>query len=126
MEAPADSHVEKFIVASGDGQTEYGDMYFPEYLTQKDKYSYFTGTNEAYEKIVTKADTHRKLLIFNDSYTHSLVPYLTRDYGEIDLIDLRYVNVPVDTLIDIHDYQDVLFLYSVDVFMNTKTTAKLR
>lgn len=125
IEAPADSNVSEFIVVNGNKETEYGDMYFPEYLDQKDKYSYFTGTNEAYEKIVTKAGTGRKLLLFNDSYAHSLVPYLTRDYDEIDLIDMRYVNVPPDDLLDTRDYQDVLFLYSVDVFMNAKITSKL-
>ena len=124
--APARSNAAKFIVVNGGRETVYDDMYFPEYLEQKDKYSYFTGTNESYEKIITRADTHRKLLIFKDSYAHSLVPFLTRDYGEIDLVDLRYVNIPIDALIDISDYQDVLFLYSADVFMNTKITAKLQ
>lgn len=125
LQAPADSFTRQFVVVNGDKETAYGDMYFPEYLEQKDKYSYFTGTNEPYEKIITKADTGKKLLLFNDSYAHALVPFLTRDYSEIDLIDLRYVNVALDQLVDIHDYQDVLFLYSVDVFMNTKSAAKL-
>lgn len=61
----------------------------------------------------------RELIIFRDSYASSLSPLLLGGYGEITLIDLRYIHPDL-----IGDYvsfgdQDVLFLYSATLFNNS-------
>ena len=126
MKAPKTGEVEGFFVWKGQGYVTYPDIYFSEYLQKKDKYSYFLGTNEPIVNIKTKANTDKKLLVFKDSYAHSFIPYLLGDYSEITLMDLRYINEDIDQVINVNDYSQVLFMYSIDVFMNTNNTAKLR
>jgi hypothetical protein len=81
-----------------------------------DKYDIFLGGAAALEVIKSpKATTDRHLIIFRDSYTSSLAPLLLEAYGEIDLIDLRYISS--DLVGDYVDFEgaDILFLYGVAV-----------
>jgi hypothetical protein len=81
-----------------------------------DKYDIFLGGSAALEIIKSpKASTDRRLIIFRDSYTSSLAPLLLEAYGEIDLIDLRYISSSL--LGDYVDFEDadILFLYGVSV-----------
>jgi hypothetical protein len=81
-----------------------------------DKYDIYLGGAAALEVIKSpKAATDRHLIIFRDSYTSSLAPLLLEAYGEIDLIDLRYISS--DLVGDYVDFEgaDILFLYGVAV-----------
>jgi hypothetical protein len=81
-----------------------------------DKYDIFLGGAAALEIIKSpKAATDRRLIIFRDSYTSSLAPLLLEAYGEIDLIDLRYISS--ELVGDYVDFEgaDILFLYGVAV-----------
>jgi hypothetical protein len=81
-----------------------------------DKYDIFLGGSASLEIINSpKASTDRRLIIFRDSYTSSLAPLLLEAYGEIDLIDLRYISSSL--LGDYVDFEDadILFLYGVSV-----------
>ncbi len=118
--------IEKFTVIGSEGEKEYASMYFDKYLNEKDKYSYFLGSNEALVKIKTKSTTGKKLLMFKDSYSHCFAPFLTEDYSEITLVDLRYINMNIDDLVNIEEYNQVLFLYSIDVFSHQKNPSKLK
>lgn len=64
------------------------------------------------------ADTDKRLVIFNDSYSLSLAPLLIENYSEIVLIDLRYVaSVLIENYVKI-DNADILFLYNEQVVNN--------
>ncbi len=91
-------------------------MYFDEYLSRKDKYSYFLGTNKALVTLESKTKNGRTLLIFKDSYAHSFVQCAAEDFEKVILVDLRYVSRPVSSLIDMSEVDDVLFLYSTETF----------
>jgi hypothetical protein len=81
-----------------------------------DKYDIFLGGSASLEIIKSpKAISKRRLIIFRDSYTSSLAPLLLEAYGEITLIDLRYIS---SSLIgDYVDFEaaDILFLYGTSV-----------
>lgn len=97
--------------------SEYDSMYFSEFLTQKDQYSYFLGRLQPYVTITTGAQTGKKLIIFKDSYAHCLVPMLMEDYSEIRLVDIRSLFTDdYGALVDVTRYDEALFLYSTDVF----------
>ncbi|HWS29689.1 MAG TPA: DHHW family protein [Clostridia bacterium] len=100
-------------------------LYFPEWLEKKDQYSYFLGTMQAAAKIKTAAGTGRRLVLFKDSYAHCFAPFLTRDYDEILLVDLRYANARTLEFLDVSSYDDALFLYSFDEFSHTLGAGKL-
>lgn len=90
--------------------------YFREYLEQKDQYSVFLGKNQPIVTIHTDAENDSKLLIFKDSYSHSLVPFLALHYSKITLVDLRYLTKSFENWIDLGDYQQVLFCYNFKDF----------
>lgn len=125
IKAVNNDNIDQFVVWNGNKEVVYKNIYFKDYLNKKDKYSYFLGTNEPKVIIRSNTDNNKRLLIFKDSYAHCLVPFLTYSYSEITLIDMRYVNIDINELVDISNYDDVLFMYCIDVFLNTKNTSKL-
>jgi hypothetical protein len=103
------------------GYTEYESLYFREYLDKKDKYSVFLGTNSPIIHIKSNVEKGRSLLIFKDSYAHAMIPFLTKHYDMITMVDMRYINVNYETLVDIENYDQVLFLFNVITFSNDDT-----
>lgn len=118
---------ETYGIVDGDYvSTEFDSMYFPEFLEQKDKYSYFLGYLQAYVTIHTGADTDRTLIIFKDSYAHCFVPMLMADYSEIRLVDLRSLNADdYGAFVEAQRYDEALFLYSTDTFSQQIGPARL-
>ena len=57
-----------------------------------------------------------RILVIKDSYANSLVPFLTANYADIDVIDLRNYNYGLDALIQENQYDQILVLYSFDSF----------
>lgn len=108
----------------GEEPKVYDSMYFRDYLSVKDKYSAFLGTNAP---IVTiKSDNEGgKLLIIKDSYAHCYAPFLTEHYSEITLIDLRYIQISYKQFLDPEEYDQVLFLYNASSFMSDTDLRKL-
>ncbi len=85
-----------------------------------DKYDIFLGGAAALQVISSpKADSDRRLILFRDSYASSLTPLLLEAYGEITLIDLRYI--AAERLGEYVDFSnaDILFLYSTMVLNNS-------
>lgn len=63
-----------------------------------------------------------KLILFRDSFGSSIAPLLSGDYAKITLVDLRYVQLDYAAeLLGELDYDDVLFLYSVEMLNNSGT-----
>jgi hypothetical protein len=90
-----------------------------------DKYDIFLGGSSPLEIIKNPkaamagmTATDKRLIIFRDSYTSSLVPLLLEAYSEIDLIDLRYISSNlIGEYVDF-DNADIMFLYGVSVINN--------
>lgn len=111
------SSVMEVLVTSeyGKDPVSYNSMYFREYLDVKDKYSSFLGTNQPIVTIKTDSDGG-KLLIFKDSYAHCYAPFLTENYSEITILDMRYIKMSYRELVNVEDYDQVLFLYNASSF----------
>lgn len=93
---------------------EYDSMYFREYLNVKDKYSSFLGQNSPIVTVESEnAKSDKSLLVIKDSYAHSLVPFLTKEYSKVTMIDLRYINADFQMFVSLEDYDQVLFVYNV-------------
>jgi hypothetical protein len=110
--------------AFGEEPAVYDSMYFRDYLNVKDKYSSFLGTNTPIVKIKSDNDGG-KLLIIKDSYAHCYAPFLTENYSEITLLDMRYIQISYKSVIDMSDYDQVLFLYNVSSFASDTDLKKL-
>ena len=79
-----------------------------------DKYAVFLHGNNGLSRV--EGDGEGRILVIKDSYANSLVPFLTANYAEIDVVDLRNYNYGLDTLIAENDYDQILVLYSFDSF----------
>ena len=92
-------------------------LYVESFLSVKDKYSMFLGGNQSLGVVKTPNTDKPKLLITRDSYTDSVVPFLTPHYSEIHLIDLRYYKLSIQDYIEQNGIDQALVLYSVPNFV---------
>lgn len=114
----------KLTINDGESVKKYDSLYFREYLDVKDKYSSFTGPNTPYMDIETDIDGP-SLLIFKDSYAHSLIPFLTAHFGRITVLDLRLIQNGYSNYVKVDDYDSVMFIYNAITFSDSKDIRKL-
>lgn len=126
-----------YILAGGDPKIKmtcrndsesnvYDSLYVRDFLKVKDKYSSFTGSNVPIVTIETDIDNGKSLLIIKDSYAHSLVPFLSKHYSRITMVDMRYINTDLSRFINVGDYSQVLFMFNVITFAEDDNLPKLR
>lgn len=84
-----------------------------EYLTQKDKYSFFLNGNNAKVVIKTKIQNGKKLLLIKDSYAHIMAQFLCQNFEEIHFIDPRYYKLSLTEYAIQNDITNILFLYNI-------------
>lgn len=96
--------------------THPGTLYDESFLSKVDKYAYFCGGNHPLYTIKTEHTDAPKLLLFKDSYANSELPFLTQNFSEIIVVDLRFNKTPVEQYIAEYDIDMVLVSYSVSNF----------
>ena len=128
------NNIESYTVFDGKEEKRYDSIYFREYLDAKDKYSLFLGPNQPIVTITKKTlaqkssidpPIEKNILIFKDSYAQAFAPFLTEAYDKITLVDMRYLNTSFEEYINLDDYSQVLFLYSMDTIVNTTDLTKI-
>ena len=117
------------IKVFGEEQT-YDSLYQRDFLEKKDKYSTFLGLNTPKLDITTenlsKVENDSKLLIIKDSYANALIPFLSKHYSDITVLDLRYINGTFESVeVNVNDYDAVLFVYNVITFSQDTNVSKL-
>ena len=95
-----------------EGQTT--GLYDLDKLDVYDKYAAFLHGNNGLSRV--EGDGEGRILVIKDSYANSLVPFLTANYAQIDVVDLRNYNYGLDALIAENGYDQILVLYSFDSF----------
>lgn len=91
-------------------------LYVQTFLGKKDKYSMFLGGVTPLIHISTPNDGAPSLLIIRDSYTDSLAPFLTDNFSDIYIIDMRYYKGSVADYVKENHIDSVLVIYSVSNF----------
>lgn len=95
-----------------------GSLYNYDKLEQKDKYPFFLGGNQPLCIIRSeKPGVSGRLLLLRDSFSDALAPFLTQNFAEIHLIDLRYYKASLPQYVAQNGIDQVLVLYSVDNFV---------
>ena len=79
----------------------------------RDPYELFLSGNQPIVKVTNPQNPKgKRLILFRDSFGSSIAPLLAQGYGEVVLVDLRYINSQLlDQYVDFEN-ADVLFLYS--------------
>jgi len=102
-------------------------LYDSSACTKKDKYTFFLGGNEALKTVEnTEAETDKTLLLIKDSFANSFVPYLTKNYCRVILVDLRYYNGRLSKLMEEENVSDILVLYSMTSFSESHDLGRLK
>lgn len=107
------------------GEAVEGRMYAPEYLEKKDQYSYFLGGVQPICVLKNHEVEENRVLVIRDSYSDSLAPFLTQNFSEVHLLDLRYYNAGVSRYLTEHEIDCVVVLYSVSNFASERNLFKL-
>lgn len=119
--------MEYYFLASGEPKVEmtvntgtellkYDSLYVREFLEVKDKYSSFTGSNAPVVDIKTDVDNGKSILLIKDSYAHSLVPFLSKHYSRVTMVDLRYIRTDLGRIVNLSDYDQTLIMYNALTF----------
>lgn len=111
------SHPEdKLTVLYEDTGKESKSLYDPEYLSKKDKYSYFLSNLHPFIMVTNEAaETERALVVIKDSYANSMVPFLAHHFKKVCIFDTRYYKTGPSYFIKEHpEVTDVLILYNIN------------
>lgn len=116
----------KMTIFDGSKETVYDSLYVRDYLEVKDKYSSFTGSNSPIINIETDVDNGKSLLLIKDSYAHSLVPFLSKHYSKITMVDMRYINTGLQMFLDVNEYDQALFMFNTISFAEDEDIVKIQ
>ena len=99
------------------------DLYDETKLEERDKYAAFLYGNNGFSRV--EGDGEGRVLVIKDSYANAFIPFLTADYEQIDVIDLRSLKTGVDKIIEENEYDDILVLYNFQSFQEDGDIVKL-
>ena len=105
----------------GSESGETGPLYNTADFETRDKYKAFLRGNNGYS--VLEGNGAGSILVIKDSYANAFIPYLVEDYATIGIVDFRYLNEKVDSLIERGGYDEILVLFSFQGFMDDMTLA---
>lgn len=106
--------------------TTTDSLYQLENLKEKDKYKVFLGGNHPIVKIETGVKNGKKLMIVKDSFANALVPFLTNQYEEIHVLDVRFLNMNVRDYAESCGISEALILYNVQGFAKEQALSHLQ
>ena len=116
---------EDLIVNLMEERKKMTSLYQTGMVSGKDKYLLFLGGNYPVVRISTNSPANRRLLIIKDSYANAFVPFLTKDFNEITMLDLRYFTDDVQTYIEDYSITDILVLYNINTFNDDNSILNL-
>lgn len=109
---------EQQLAASAGLESKSVDLYDESKLEIRDKYAMFLYGNNGFSRV--EGNGAGKVLVIKDSYANCFVPFLTADYAQIDIIDLRNLRSSIDKIIAENGYDDVLILYNFQSYQTDR------
>lgn len=112
-------------ISDGSDKKTGKSYFFREHLNEDDKYPVFLDGNHSLVRITNKAVDSGTLIVLKDSYAHSIVPFLSQNYHEIIMADMRYYKKEISALAAKEGADGILILYSLDNLSNDNNLAYL-
>ena len=103
-----------------DFEKKSDSFYEEKYLQGSNQYAFFMDDNHGIVEISTSQKNNKTLFVIKDSYANCYIPLMANHYEKIYVIDLRYVNVPLNKLMEQYNPEegmDVLILYNCIHFL---------
>lgn len=113
---PDDTCPESLVVYPGEDDVKSNSFYEVDKLEEKDKYTVFFGGNHSLMKIETPTEDNKRILVLKDSYANCFLPFLAPYYRHMIVVDPRYYDGDLQTLIDEEQIQEILYLYNASTF----------
>ncbi len=114
---------EAYTVHIIDNGSEISGFYDLSYLSKKDKYSLFLSGTNAGVTITKNTDEARpKLLILNDSFANSVVPFLALHF-DIEMTDPRFLRSGLYDKLENGGYDELLLLMNLDTLSSSDLLA---
>ena len=107
----------KTVISNFSGKEEMGKLYDYEKLNGKNKYAFFLGGNQPLCIVSSEIENNQKLLLIRDSYSDTLVPFLSERFGEVHLFDLRYNRLSIKDYVKEKGIDQILVLYSFENYI---------
>ncbi len=101
------------------------DFYYTAAANEKDKYKVFFGGNYGQTNISGGCENGKTLLVIKDSFANSLVPFLTADYENIIMLDMRYYMGSAKQLVQAEGVDEILFVGEMSGLANDNNLVKL-
>ena len=107
----------KYVIEYEAEQIKRTSFFFSDRLKSGNAYEVFMGGN--YAKIVITSEAARKktLLLIKDSYANCMIPMLAPYYAKIVIIDPRYLNDDLTSVVQDNSFTHILFLYNLNTFI---------
>lgn len=106
--------------SSGSRQGQPTQLY-AEYARGTGAYGVFLGGDYPLMKITSDVKNGRKIAMIKDSYGNAFAPYLASHYEEVYVLDYRYFNGNIKTLMQQEGIQELLFAHNSYVFLSGYT-----
>lgn len=107
--------------------TVYNSLYDYEKILEVDKYSLFLRGNNNLTVIKNKnLNSNKKILIIKDSYANCFAPFLTGNFEEIHVIDLRSFSPKISEYINNNTFDEILILYNYNTFIKETSIIKVK
>lgn len=105
----------------------YNGLYDYSKLNVRDKYSLFLYGNNSLTIIKSDNSINKdKLLIVKDSYANCMIPFLTQNFEEIHVVDLRSFSKSLSEYAKENKLDNVLILYNFNNFIKDTNIIKIK
>jgi hypothetical protein len=99
---------------------------YAEYARGASAYGVFLGGDYPLMRITSDVKNGRKIAMIKDSYGNAFAPYLASHYEEVYVLDYRYFNGNIKTLMQQEGIQELLFAFNSYVFLSGYTVQRAR
>ena len=99
---------------------------YAEYAKGGNAYGVFLGGDYPLMRVVSGIKNSRKIVVVKDSYGNAFVPYLAAHFEEVLVVDYRYFNGSIPSLMDNFGANEILFAHNTYVLNNAYTIARER
>ena len=123
FKVPVQTSVKYFSSGSRQGQST---QLYAEYARGASAYGVFLGGDYPLMKITSDVKNGRKIAMIKDSYGNAFAPYLASHYEEVYVLDYRYFNGNIKTLMQQEGIQELLFAHNSYVFLSSYTVQRER
>ena len=105
----------------------FESLYDYDKLKTRDKYSVFIRGNNGLTIIENKnIKLGKKLLIFKDSFANSIIPFLSQNFQEIHVVDLRSFSWKVSEYMKNTNFDEILILYNMENFLRDINITRIK